>query len=241
MSFLDPDDENILELHNPELDRKLGGLPLPSLTLMEGPNDSGKTIVAQQIAYGALESGKSVLFISTEDTVKGLMTNMKRLNWDVIDPFLFGKFKITSLNTQNMKWDEEVSKYYLIALNNYIRQRGPKYDIIILDSITHLLTHAEPNDVMDFFSTCRYAVDKIGQTFVINLHPYALSQELLIRVRSFCDGHIILEIKTFRDKTALTMNVAKLKGASKTVNELISFEVSPAYGIKILPFSSARG
>ena len=115
------------------------------------------------------------------------------------------------------------------------------YDIIILDSITHLLTHAESNDIMDFFGTCRYAVDKIGQTFVINMHPYALNQELLVRVRSFCDGHIILEIKTFRDKTALTMNVAKLKGASKTVNELISFEVSPAYGIKILPFSSARG
>jgi archaellum biogenesis ATPase FlaH len=37
------------------------------------------------------------------------------------------------------------------------------------------------------------------------------------------------------------MNVAKLKGATKNVSDLISFEVSPAYGIKILPFSTARG
>lgn len=39
------DDENILKLNNPELDRKMGGLPLPSLTLVEGANDSGKTII----------------------------------------------------------------------------------------------------------------------------------------------------------------------------------------------------
>jgi flagellar protein FlaH len=68
-----------------------------------------------------------------------------------------------------------------------------------------------------------------------------VQNELLTRIRAFCDGHIILEIKTFRDRTALTMNVAKLKGATKNVSDLISFEVSPAYGIKILPFSTARG
>jgi flagellar protein FlaH len=84
-------------------------------------------------------------------------------------------------------------------------------------------------------------VDAVGQTFIFTMHPYALSQELLIRVRSFCDGHIHLDIKNIRDKNALTINVAKLKGASKTVNEMITFEVSPIYGIKILPFSSARG
>lgn len=39
MSFLNQEDENILKLNNPELDRKIGGLPLPSLTLIEGTND----------------------------------------------------------------------------------------------------------------------------------------------------------------------------------------------------------
>ena len=84
-------------------------------------------------------------------------------------------------------------------------------------------------------------VDQIGQTIIMSMHPYAINQELLVRLRSFCDGHLVLEIKTFRDRTALTINIAKLKGATRTVNEAISFEVSPAYGIKILPFSSTRG
>ncbi|MBN2335515.1 AAA family ATPase [Candidatus Bathyarchaeota archaeon] len=240
MSFLNADDENILKLSNPELDRKIGGLPLPSLSLVEGANDSGKTVLAQQITYGALTAGKKVIYITTEDTVKGLLTNMERLNWNISEHFLLGSFKITALNTINMKWNEEISKYYLIALTNYIRKRASVYDVVILDSITHLLTHADESDILDFFSTCRFVVDQLGQTFVVTMHPYALQRELLVRTRSFCDGHFVLEIKTFRDRTALTLGVAKLKGATKNVSEVISFEVSPSYGIKILPFSSAR-
>ncbi len=73
------EDENILKLNNPELDRKMGGLPLPSFTLVEGANDSGKTIIIQQFTYGALTAGKRVLYITTEDTAKGLVNNMERL------------------------------------------------------------------------------------------------------------------------------------------------------------------
>jgi flagellar protein FlaH len=166
---------------------------------------------------------------------------MERLKWTVTDSFITGHFKVTSLTTEAMSWDSEVAKYYLIALINFIKQRGDKFHIVVLDSITHLLTHATDSDILNFFTQCRYLVDSMGQTFMITLHPYALTQELLIRVRSFCDGHIILGIKNIRDKNALTINIAKLKGASKTINELIIYEVSPIYGIKILPFSSARG
>ena len=235
------EDENVLKLNNPELDRKMGGLPLPSFTLVEGANDSGKTIIIQQFTYGALTAGKRVLYITTEDTAKGLVNNMERLNWNITDYYLMGKFRITTMNTMNMDWTEEVSKYYLIALSNFIKQRGDNYDIVFIDSLTHLVSHATESDVMEFFSTCRYIVDTMGLTFVMTMHPYAINSELLVRLRTFCDGHLVLEIKSFRDRTALTINIAKLKGATKTVSETISFEVSPAYGIKILPFSSTRG
>ncbi|MFH1180129.1 MAG: ATPase domain-containing protein, partial [Candidatus Bathyarchaeota archaeon] len=142
------EEANILKLNNPELDRKMGGLPLPSLTLVEGANDSGKTIIIQQFTYGALTAGKKVLYITTEDTAKGLLNNMERLNWKITDHYLTGKFRITTLNTMNMNWTEEVSKYYLIALTNFIKQKGRSYDIVVIDSLTHLLTHASGTDVM---------------------------------------------------------------------------------------------
>jgi len=74
----------------------------------------------------------------------------------------------------------------------------------------------------------------------VTIHPYAFDQDLLIRVRSICDGHFLLSVKTFRNRNVLVLTVAKLKGAHQTSGDIISFEVNPAFGIKVLPFTAAR-
>lgn len=52
---------------NLEIDRKLeGGVPVGSLCLLEGGNDSGKSIFLQQIMWGALNQDKKVLALTTE-------------------------------------------------------------------------------------------------------------------------------------------------------------------------------
>ena len=234
-------EERLVKFGNPELDKRLGGIPIPSLNLIEGPNDSGKSILSQQIAYGALSSGFRVLFITTEGTTKGLISQMESLGWKITEYFLNGSFGVTPLHTSGMAWNTEISKYYLIALTNFVKRKVERFDVFIIDSLTHVVTHAQPNDVLDFFSKCRYVVDEKDKVFIVTLHPYALDQQLLIRVRGFCDGHFLLSIKTFGKGQALMLNVSKLKGATRTSSEIISFEASPAYGIKILPFTTAKG
>jgi len=235
------EEEDVLNFDNPELDRRIGGLPLPSLNLIEGTNDSGKSVLAQQIVYGALHEERKVLYISTESRPQDLVDNMESLNWDVVDPYLMGYFRITFLDTLDIKWDSGIANFYLIVLINYIKQHIEQYDLVVIDSLTFLVTHAKSNDLMGFFSKCKEVVDESGKSFVITIHPYALEKSLLTRVRVICDGHLVLEKKTFRDRTALTINVSKIKGAVKRVEDMISFEVSPAYGIKILPFTRTRG
>ena len=63
---------------NGELDRKIGVLRTPFLCLIEGPNDSGKSIIAQQYTYGALNLGFRVLYITTETGTKALINSMER-------------------------------------------------------------------------------------------------------------------------------------------------------------------
>jgi len=233
------DEERILKFENPELDRKIGGLPIPSLTLIEGPNDSGKTVLAQQIAYGALKNGLTVLYITTETSAKSLIYHMKSLQWDVEDYFISGAFRVAPLNVAGLEWTPEISKYFLTAIVSFTKKKN--YNVVIIDSLTHLVTQATSDDILSFFSQCRCLVDTQEKTFIMTLHPYAIDQELLIRVRAICDGHFNLTIRTFQDKSILTLNVSKLKGASQTSGSFISFEVNPAFGIKILPFTSARG
>ncbi|MHC1586458.1 MAG: ATPase domain-containing protein [Candidatus Hecatellaceae archaeon] len=233
------EEERLLKFENPELDRKVGGLPIPSLTLIEGPNNSGKSVLAQQMAYGALKNGLKVNYITTETSIKSLLYHMKRLQWDVEEYFISGAFRITPLNVAGFEWTPESSKYFLTAIVSFSKKKD--YDVVIIDSLTHLVAQAAQDDILSFFSQCRCLVDTLNRVFIMTLHPYAINQELLVRVRAICDGHLNLSIRTFQDKSILTLNVSKLKGASQTSGSFISFEVNPAFGIKVLPFTATRG
>ena len=75
---------------NGELDRKIGALRTPLLYLIEGPNDSGKSIISQQYTYGALNQGFKVLYITTETGTKALINSMEQITLDVKYFFLIG-------------------------------------------------------------------------------------------------------------------------------------------------------
>jgi flagellar protein FlaH len=240
MSAVSVQAEKQLKFGNAELDRRLGGVPRGSLTLIEGANDCGKTSFTQQIAYGVVSNDLKLFYISTEDTPKGIIKNMESLNWDVSSQYIQGNLKITSINMLGLDWEEEISKYYLVSLANFIKKRSEKMDYVIIDSITQLVTHANLSDVLDFFKFCRNLIEE-GKSVALTLHPYAMSADLLLRIRSICDCQFTLEKKVFRDKNVLSLTNNKLKGATRSAGDMITFEVSPSYGLKILPFTSSKG
>jgi flagellar protein FlaH len=234
-------EEQLLKFGNAELDRRLGGVPRQSLVLIEGANDSGKTSFTQQLAYGVLSNGLRLAYVSTEDVSSEIIRNMESLSWNVSDYYIEGSFQITAINTLGIDWEGEISKYYLVSLANYLRKRMDRFDFVIVDSITQFVTHAQPTDVLDFFDFCRSLVDEDGKSVAVTLHPYAMGVDLVTRIRSFCDCQFTLEKKVFRDKNVLTLTIKKLKGASRTAGDMLTFEVSPAYGLKILPFTQTKG
>jgi len=229
----------VVKTLNSELDRRIGGIPIPSLTLIEGPNGSGKSVILQQIAWGALNAGLRVRYLTTENTVKSLLSQMESLSFRVTPFFIKGGFKVMELHVRSITWDEEVARKFLTTLLGFVR-RDDWSQVFIIDSLTYLLTRAREEDVLEFFSACRNITDAVGKTFFIAIHPYALSQDMLIRVRSICDGHFMLGIKELGDKTVRVLEVAKLRGALKSTGVIVSFEVDPAFGIKVVPFSHAK-
>lgn len=229
----------VVKTGNYELDRRIGGLPIPTLTLIEGDNDSGKSVLSQQITYGALKDGFRVRYITTENTVRSLISQMESLSYDVSWYFISGALKVTPLQVSGLTWDSVVSKSYLSTTLRFIMNDASS-DIIMIDSLTYLVTHAREKDVLEFFSNIRNLVDNEGRAIFFTIHTYAFTQDMLIRIRSICDGHIKLVIKEVRDQTVRFINIAKLRGASKATGNIIGFIVDPAFGIKVLPFSQAK-
>ena len=94
---------------------------------------------------------------------------------------------------------------------------------------------------MSFLSELRNLADTKNIVIVITIHPYAFQSDLLIRIRSICDGHMLLSIKILPNKEIVrALEVAKLRGARKSTENVVFFKVDPAFGIKVIPVSQVK-
>ncbi len=236
----DGEDEakNILSTGNMEIDKRMAnGLPLHSLNLIEGANDTGKSVLTQQIVWGGLNQGFTFSLYTTENTVKSLMSQMESLALDISERFAWGYLKIYPIHVDGVKMNAELTKDFLKRLMEHIKLS--KDDVIVVDSFTVFTISSSQEDIFNFFAECKSVCDG-GKTILITLHQYAFDEDTLIRIRSIADGHIKLKVETLGDKNVNMMEVSKIRGASKASGNVVSFEVQPGYGMKIIPFSSAQ-
>ena len=63
---------------------------------------------------------------------------------------------------------------------------------------------------------------------------------LQFRVRSLCDAHLVLKIDQLGDRLVKSMEVAKVRNADQSTGNIISFDVEPGIGMKIIPISKAK-
>lgn len=230
--------KNILSTGNMEIDKRMAnGLPLHSLNLIEGANDTGKSVLTQQIVWGGLNQGFTFSLYTTENTVKSMLTQMESLALDVSDRFAWGYLKIYPIHVEGVKMNADLTKDFLNRLIEHIKVS--KDDIIVVDSFTVFTISSSQDDIFNFFTECKSVCDG-GKTILITLHQYAFDEDTLIRIRSIADGHIKLKVETIGDRNVNMMEVSKIRGASKASGNVVSFEVQPGYGMKIIPFSSAQ-
>lgn len=63
---------------------------------------------------------------------------------------------------------------------------------------------------------------------------------MLIRVRSLCDAHLVMKIDQMGECLVKTMEVAKVRNADQSPGNIVSFDVEPGIGMKIIPISKAK-
>ena len=81
-----PSRNTVVSTGNAELDSKMGGgIPLGSLTLIEGDSGAGKSVLSQQLLWGSLQDGFKAAVFTSENSIKSLIRQMQSLNLDVLD------------------------------------------------------------------------------------------------------------------------------------------------------------
>lgn len=236
--LLGGEDKQILSTGNGEIDKKIAdGLPLRSLTLIEGENDTGKSVLTEQIIWGAMKQGFSVNLYSTEMTAKSFLSQMESMSLDVSEYFAWGYIKLFPLHMVGFKWSKNEMDGILERIIDHIR--GSKAQVAIIDSLTMFTEYTTQETILTFLTNCKTLVDH-GKTILITLHTYAFQEDTLIRIRSICDAHLMMKKSLLGDKYVMVMEVVKVRGARKTTGNLVSFEVHPGYGMKIIPVSMAK-
>ena len=229
--------KRMLTTGNIELDKKMGGgIPEGSLTLIEGQSDSGKSVLVQQLMWGGLREGFRVVVYTTENTTRSLLNQMEDLGLGVEDEFLLGNMSIYPVP---QAFDEEQSLQVFQMLRRHIAQQQENIDIVIVDSLTTFVAHVSDQETLTFFTLCKEFCD-LQKTIIFTLHSHAFGEQMFTRIRSICDAHLRLRVEEIGAQLVKALEVAKIRGAEKSTGNVISFDVEPGLGMRIVPITKAK-
>ncbi|MAS34926.1 MAG: flagellar accessory protein FlaH [Anaerolineaceae bacterium] len=221
---------------NPELDSRMGGgLPIGSLILIEGASGAGKSVLSQQIVWGALQDGFRATLFTTENTVKSLVSQMDSIDLAVLDFVLLRRLRVYPIELSQL--GETAPTALMKAVKNEREQ-----DVIIIDSVTSAATTQGAVDaqILGFFEECKRICSK-GVSIIVTLHSDALDLDLINPIRSMCDAHLKLFTEQDGQRLVKTLQVAKIRGAASVTGAIVGFEVEPGWGMRVIPISKARG
>ena len=221
-----------------EVDNKLGGgIPVGSLTLIEGHSDAGKSVLCQHLTHGTLTSGEaSVAYYTTENNVRSLISQMDSLSLHIMEHFLADHLRIYPL-TFHGRLQGGNKPFYV--LTHHFSRLPDNFRLIIVDSITLLVAHSNPVSIIDFFARCKSLCNE-DRSIIVVAHSYAFEEEMLSRTRSLCDARFRLRLEQVGDRMVKLMEVLKVRGADRPTGDVVSFDIEPRVGMRIIPLAKAR-
>jgi flagellar protein FlaH len=227
----------VVSIGSSEIDKKLGGgIPLGSMTLIEGESDSGKSVLSQQMIWGSLYDGFNVVLYTTENTLKSFVRQMSSLSLEISDFLLLGRLKVFTIAASKMKLTPD--QVFTMLLNHLNSTK--EVDIVVVDSLTTFITHTSIEDTMSYFENCKVLCDQ-GMSVINIVNSYAFNEAGLARVRSISDAHLTLKTEQMGDMIVKVLEVAKVRGAELSTGNIISFDVEPMLGMKIIPINKVSG
>jgi archaellum biogenesis ATPase FlaH/DNA-binding response OmpR family regulator len=219
------------------LEQKMGGgLPVGSLNLALGATGSGKSVLCEHLAYGALVDGFEVAYFTSEHTPDSLTTQMASIGLDTAHFLGDGSLRIFPVPDPAEGKD---SASMLGQLSLAIEQLAQDSQFVVVDSITDLAGSCTEQNVIAFFSAGRRLTNQ-GKTVMISIHNYVFSSDMFSRLRNLCDGYFTLNSEKVMGRPMRTLEINKINTTELVTENLVSFVVEPETGMRVIPLSRSR-
>jgi flagellar protein FlaH len=231
---------NVVRLGIPELDRDLGGgVPTPSLILVEGDHGSGKTVFVQQIVHAMLKNKSKVYVVSSEAMAKEYLSMMESVRLNPYSYYLHGHLKIYPLHVEGARWGKALSSFFLMVTANFLELRKENYDVVVIDSLSVLTMDTPLYEFLTFITRIKNLVAN-GKTVVITIHPQFLSQESIMKLRANSDAYFVMQNACISGIDVKLLKTVKLWGVSGERKSSITLAVNPQIGLRVMPLSGVK-
>ncbi|MCH7737272.1 MAG: response regulator [Chloroflexi bacterium] len=213
-----------------------GGFRLGTLSLIEGSGATGKSVICQYVASGALGEGFSVAYYTSQHTPRSLESQVSSIGMDWSD-FIRSQQLVVYPVPPPITGQDSSSLFAELAVD--MERAHGKHDVLIVDAITNLASSSQEQSIIGFFTTCK-RLTSMGLTILLVTHSVAFNADLLTRAASLCETHLNLRTGKIREKVIRVVTVTKLDDVVLNKDNEVSFEIEAGRGISIIPYSSAR-
>ena len=213
-----------------------GGFRVGTLSLIEGPGATGKSVICQYVASGALGEGYSVGYFTSQHTPRSLESQVSSIGMDWSKSMESEKLVVYPLPPP-VTGQDSAALFTELALD---MERGQnKHEVLIVDAITNLASSSQEQTIIGFFTACK-RLTNMGLTILLVTHSVAFNADLLTRAASLCENHLSLRTGKIRDKVIRVVKVTKLDDVILNNDNEVTFEIEAGRGISIIPYSSAK-
>ena len=218
-------------LDRDELGRRLGGgIAAGTITIIEGPDGAGKSVLTQRFTYGLLENKHTVTYISTELSTKGFIRQMQNLGYNILKYLISRRlmfFPVFPPSAKKIREKKDLIDRLIRAEFLFIN------DVTIIDALNPMLPNGTlpEKTLFDFIGFLKKTIQK-GRSIVLTYDPESIDSTVVERLREVADNYLELKAEVVGDDIKNIIYVRRWK-AEKDVTKVIKFRVEPKFGIVI--------
>lgn len=234
----------VISTSDARLDSVIGGLRHPGLIVLVGKAGSGKTVLSEYIAYGAIngperEVGKekmnyvkncNVDYFTLDKSIDSTQDHMESIGIeDAGQIFSTGKLRIFS----PMEWGTEESSTEKVGKEDVLRNiyefsRNDYSDLVVVDSITTLTHGLEYETLNDIMAGMRGIVEQKGKSMVITFRQTL--DEIWDKIEDLASVLINLKKEMVAGRKSPVIEIVK----GEALGTSISWTVSREFGLKMV-------
>ncbi|MCP2507204.1 MAG: hypothetical protein NLN64_02775 [Candidatus Thalassarchaeaceae archaeon] len=198
-------------------------IPNRSIGIISGGIGAGKSLICQRLAFGFVQNGAKVAYVTTELTTRGWLEQVASIGYDMDKRIDEGNFLlISSFGVIAEEIQEKVS------LTDILNSPGLlEAEIIIIDRASQILAH-ETNAHLLLSQLRKF--NSSGRTVLLTMDKEEIDLRLLREIKNSAEVVLDLETATIGGDTVRTIAVTRFLRAAGPTQGRIGWKVMPQMG-----------